>query len=161
MTRKPVALLLEDELLIAMDVEMALSQAGFSVVTFSKCLGAEEWLLRHSPRIAVVDVSLLDGSCKTVASTLIERKIPFLVHTVRRRHADDIDPVFNAGMWFGKPAELENLATAARKLSGNVAHQVSHPMAWRHDAPPLERLPRPLGLSIVGLRSLGGCATPP
>lgn len=29
MTGKPVALLLEDELLIAMDAEMALSQAGF------------------------------------------------------------------------------------------------------------------------------------
>ena len=136
MTRKPVALLLEDELLIAVDVEMVLSQAGFSVVTFSKCLGAKEWLQRHSPRIAVIDVSLLDGSCRTVASTLIERSIPFLVHSVRRQHADDIDPVFNDGMWFGKPAVLENIATAARRLSGIVAPQVSHPMAWRHDAAP-------------------------
>ena len=136
MTRKPVALLLEDELLIAVDVEMALNQAGFSVVTFSKCLGAEEWLLRHSPRIAVIDVSVLDGSCKTAASTLIERNIPFLVHTVRPQHAHDVDPIFNAGMWFGKPAELENIATAARKLSGIVAPQVPHRMAWRHDAAP-------------------------
>ena len=136
MTRRPVALLLEDELLIAVDVDVALSQAGFSVITFSKCLGAEEWLHRHSPRIAVIDVSLLDGSCRTVASTLIERSIPFLVHTVRRQHADDIDPVFNAGMWFGKPAELENIATAARKLSGIVAPKLSHPMAWRHGGPP-------------------------
>lgn len=118
MTRRPVALLLEDELLTAIDVEMALGQAGFSVVTFSKCAGAEEWLQRHSPRIAVIDVSLLDGSCKRAATTLMERAIPFLVHTDRRQHSDDVDPVFDAGMWLGKPAKLGDIAGAATKLSG-------------------------------------------
>ena len=120
MTRRPIALLLEDELLTAIDVEMALGQAGFSVVTFSKCAGAEEWLQRHSPRLAVIDVSLLDGSCKGAASTLIGRKIPFLAHTDRRQHADDVDPVFDSGTWLGKPAKLEDIATAATKLSGLV-----------------------------------------
>lgn len=120
MIRRPVALLLEDELLIAMDVEMALGQAGFSAVTFSKCSGAEEWLKRHSPRLAVIDISLLDGSCTGVATTLTKREIPFLVHTDRHQDAGDVDPVFDSGKWLGKPATLEDIASAATKLSGLV-----------------------------------------
>jgi DNA-binding response OmpR family regulator len=120
MSSKPFALLLEDELLIAVDVEMALNQAGFSVVTFSKCSGAEKWLRRHSPRVAVIDVSLLDGSCETAASTLLERNIPVLVHTARRQQAGDVAPVFSAGMWLEKPADVEQIAALATKLSGLV-----------------------------------------
>lgn len=120
MTNKPLALLLEDELLIAVDVEMAFSQAGFSVVIFSRCTGAEEWLQRNTPRVAVIDVSLIDGPCTKAATLLVERNVPFLVHTARRRPADDVAPVFNAGTWLEKPADVEQIAAVVTKLSGLV-----------------------------------------
>ena len=120
-TTRPLVLLLEDEMLIALDVEMTLEEAGFSVVTFTKCTSAEMWLQQHSPRIAVVDVSLSDGPCAKAVSILIERNIPFLVHTGRNHHADGVDPVFNAGTWLNKPASPEDIATAVAKLSGMAA----------------------------------------
>lgn len=39
-----VALLLEDEPLIAIDIESELTEAGLSVFTVMSCAGAEEWL---------------------------------------------------------------------------------------------------------------------
>ena len=51
---------------------------------------------------------------------LVERNVPFLVHTARLQHADDVALVFNAGAWVGKPADMEQIAALATKLSGLV-----------------------------------------
>jgi hypothetical protein len=50
----------------------------------ASCLQAEDWLDNNSPQIAVLDVALADGVCVNVASTPIERRIPFIVNSAAR-----------------------------------------------------------------------------
>ncbi len=61
-------LLLEDEPLIAIDVEDLLHRAGWTdVATFSSCNDADEWLKANTPTLAIVDPHLrgwlLYGHC--------------------------------------------------------------------------------------------------
>ncbi|WP_051371497.1 response regulator [Mesorhizobium loti] len=49
--------LLEDEPLIAIDIEDQLQSAGFNIVkVLSTCAEALEWLQDHSPDIAILDL---------------------------------------------------------------------------------------------------------
>lgn len=115
-TATPVVLLLEDEALIAIDMESALRDAGFDVVLFAHCAQSDEWLETHSPDIAIIDITLADGVCIKVASTLIERKIPFIVHSGHVEISEHKDTAFAAGLWIGKPAYDHELVWNARNL---------------------------------------------
>ena len=100
---KPVVLILEDEPLIAWDLETALSDAGFMAALARSCFDAERWLTDHSPDAANLDMKLGDGECVAVAKSLVERDVPFIVHT-----GDDLfgrDEVFKSGIIVRKPAD--------------------------------------------------------
>lgn len=111
-----VALLLEDEPLISMDVEVTLEEAGFSVTTVMSCRDAEAWLNMCRPNVAIVDIELKDGLCAGVVERLIESDIPFIVHSGEHPSAYVGTP-FARGVWLGKPAEPSVLANAARALA--------------------------------------------
>lgn len=113
----PVVLLLEDEALIAIDVEMTLNSAGFSVVKFARCDEAETWLADNSPDVAIIDVALSDGVCVNAAQTLAQRGIPFVVHSGDPATAEAKHPVFQAGKWFNKPSSVEKLAAEVSRLA--------------------------------------------
>jgi DNA-binding response OmpR family regulator len=82
-------LLLEEEAIIALDVEFNLSQAGYTIAAvFSTSAGALDWLSDHSPGVAILDVRLKDGPSHHVARTLSERTIPFIVHSSICRPGD-------------------------------------------------------------------------
>lgn len=108
---RPVALLLEDEPLIAMDAEQTLEGAGFAVVTVTTSAAAHRFLDRATPAVAIVDIVLRDGPCHTLAERLAQRQIPFVVHSGDQasHHADT---PFAAGTWLGKPAAAEELRAA-------------------------------------------------
>jgi len=55
---RPRILLVEDDFLIAMEVEMALAQAGFFVVTASSAEEALSMGALHRPALAVMDIRL-------------------------------------------------------------------------------------------------------
>jgi DNA-binding NtrC family response regulator len=99
-----VALLLEDEALIAMDVEQALESAGFSVTTALTCSAAEEWLRTTRPDVAVVDIRLMDGSSEG---------IPFVIHS-GGSPAHYAETPFASGAWIGKPASRQELVDAVQ-----------------------------------------------
>jgi DNA-binding response OmpR family regulator len=110
-----LALLLEDEPIIAMDLEATLAAAGFSVVTVMSCAVADEWLESHAPGIAIVDVNLTDGSCHDVVSKLHAAGVPFIVHS--GEHASTFtETVFAKGTWMGKPSHSDDLVRTAREL---------------------------------------------
>lgn len=115
---QPLALLLEDEMPIAIDVAMALGKGGFRVITCGRCAEAERWLEASWPDVAVIDVALPDGSSANVASTLIKREIPFLIHAGCHQQTGHLDSVFQAGTWIRRPAEPLDLAALARNLVG-------------------------------------------
>lgn len=75
-------LVIEDEALVAMLVEDALSDAGFAVIGPARTVAeALELLAQHSPTAAVLDLNLGGENSLSVADALAARRIPFLVAT--------------------------------------------------------------------------------
>jgi CheY-like chemotaxis protein len=75
-------LMVEDQLLIAMDVETMLAREGAaSVETASSVKEALHALTIMRPDVAILDVNLGNGSSVPVAQALREREIPFVFAT--------------------------------------------------------------------------------
>jgi DNA-binding response OmpR family regulator len=105
-------LLMEDEIIIAMDVEDILHGAGFErIETVSSCRAAEEWLTVNDPELVVMDIELTDGDSGAIARSLRGRGIPFIVYTGAQRkiHPDALS--FSDGVWLEKPCEPATLLT--------------------------------------------------
>lgn len=107
-----VALLLEDEPLISMDLEMTLEAAGFQVSTVMSCTDANSWLDTRTPDLVVVDIQLSDGRSTDIAARLVAAKIPFIVHS-GDQHSLFTGTPFAHGTWLGKPAAPDDLVEAA------------------------------------------------
>lgn len=75
-------LVLEDNLVIAMDVELLLQDCGAGVVeTASTAKAALAKLADFSPDVAVLDINLDSGTSLPVAEALMARGIPFIFAT--------------------------------------------------------------------------------
>ncbi len=73
-------LIVEDEALIAMDIEMQLQDAGLETIVTSTIDEAQRVLASRKVDLAVLDYSLRDGAKTTpVAAALRELRIPFIV----------------------------------------------------------------------------------
>ncbi|MDO9416943.1 response regulator [Pararhizobium sp.] len=106
-------LLLEDQPLIALDLEDLLHQAGFeNIVTFTRCDDAETWLKGNDPDLAIVDIYLIDGPCEAVAARLAERATPFIVYSGDSKSQLDTGSVFHHGTWVIKPCQPHVLLQA-------------------------------------------------
>ena len=109
-----MVLILEDEALIALDVEAALQEAGFATVVTGSRADANEFLVAHRPDAAVLDIRLSDGDCVMVAERLLELGVPFVVHSGAARH--DQHPIFSFGKPVGKPADPREIVGIVRSL---------------------------------------------
>src|SRR3954469_18268472 len=79
---KPLVLLLEDEALIAINLQDELQDAGYEVAgPFTTCAAALSWLETGTPGLAILDAALNDGPCNDVADELGRRNIPFLIYS--------------------------------------------------------------------------------
>ncbi|GAU86751.1 response regulator [Bosea sp. BIWAKO-01] len=106
-TRRPKksVLVLEDEPIVALDIEGILSEAGYDVpATFATNAKAIDWLTTNTPDMVVLDIGLSDGSSVEVAHRLLAGAIPFIVFSGTRASETSVDPVFHAGKWLEKPA---------------------------------------------------------
>jgi DNA-binding response OmpR family regulator len=99
-------LVLEDQPLIALEVEELLNSAGFpDVITYSSCAQATEWLAENTPTLAVIETRLRDGFTIEVAQTLASRNVPIIVHS-----ADDMQVLSDSELqwksrsWINKPS---------------------------------------------------------
>lgn len=119
----PVALVLEDEPLISMDVEHTLRSAGFAVVTVMSRTDAKDWLERNKPDVAIVDILLRDGECSDTVIRLVGSSIPFVVYSGEQQ-ARYAGTAFARGTWLGKPAEPLELARAVRAAA--YGYRVNH-----------------------------------
>ncbi|KAA3514483.1 MULTISPECIES: response regulator [Agrobacterium] len=71
-------LIVEDEYLVAMDVETSLQSMGVETIDIATTLlQAKESLLREKPDCVLLDVSLSDGTSYELARHLREYSIPF------------------------------------------------------------------------------------
>jgi CheY-like chemotaxis protein len=113
---KPLVLVLEDEALIAINLQDELQDADYEVAgPFTACSAALEWLQTATPDMAVLDATLNDGSCHSVAVELSRRGVPFLIysgHQEDRQLLADFHPV----AWIEKPVASAVLVQACEQL---------------------------------------------
>ncbi|NHT76894.1 response regulator [Rhizobiaceae bacterium CRRU44] len=98
------ALVVDDEMLIAVDVEFHLQSFGFDHVRiFSSESEAISWLQNHEVDVVIMEVGLLCGMSKSLAELLVRQKTPFIVYSGYR--PEEVDEIFRSGHWLTKPAE--------------------------------------------------------
>ncbi|WP_114946769.1 response regulator [Microvirga calopogonii] len=113
---KARALVLEDEALIALDLQDELQDAGYEVAgPFTTCAAALEWLRTETPDIAILDAALKDGPCREIALELSRREVPFLIYS--GHHEDrQLLAEFDHLTWIEKPVPPSVLVQACQKL---------------------------------------------
>jgi DNA-binding response OmpR family regulator len=113
-TNMATALLLEDEPLIAMDMEENLQNSGFEVVHLMSCADANQWINSNHADVAIVDIQLTDGSCREVVERLHVTGVPFVVHSGDVAH-QHVGTPFEHGIWLSKPSSYDDMIAAVRK----------------------------------------------
>jgi DNA-binding response OmpR family regulator len=113
---RPVVLILEDEAIIALNLQDELQDAGFGVGgPFTNCEDALAWLGTQTPDAAVLDTVLPDGPCARVALELARRAVPFLIYSGHREDRDLLAE-FHHVTWIEKPVPPATLVAACRRL---------------------------------------------
>jgi DNA-binding response OmpR family regulator len=105
-------LIVEDEFLIAIDLKLLLERRGWSVLgpatTVEEALGL---LDDELPAVAILDVTLKDGSVTLVAEALRARNVPFVVASAYSRPELIGGDILAGAPNVGKPAEERRLIT--------------------------------------------------
>ena len=116
--QNPIAMVVEDEAIIAMSLEDGFTDSGFQVVgPFSACSDALAALETSMPDVAIVDAVLRDGPCLELARELRRRGVPFMIYSgadAFDEHATELDGV----PWVEKPSSLDTVLAAAVALLG-------------------------------------------
>jgi len=118
---KAVVLLLEDEALIALDLQAELESVGYIVAgPFETCTDALGWLAGNKPDCAVLDMVLKDGPSRDVALSLAERGVPLLVYSGHRQNVDALPECVTA-TWVEKPAPSHILLNTLAGLRSRIS----------------------------------------
>lgn len=115
MTQKTV-LLVEDEVFVAMDIQMTLEDEGWTVAgPFPSTADALSYLDENIPTCAILDVRLTDGDVFPVADKLKETNVPFVFHS---GHADGkaLEEVYPDSAFCQKPCLPTSLLQQVTRL---------------------------------------------
>lgn len=115
MTDKTV-LLVEDEIFVAMDIQMTLEDEGWTVAgPFPSTADALSYLNENVPTCAILDVRLTDGDVFPVADKLRETNVPFVFHS---GHADGraLEKVYPDSAFCQKPCLPSSLLQQVTQL---------------------------------------------
>lgn len=105
-------LVVEDEFLIALDIEDSLAELGCEVAgPVSSVTAALDLLEQAGCDLAVLDVRLGDGSTAPLAQVLRQRRIPFVVLSGYDRSQID-EPLLREAPLIGKPLQRRTLRLA-------------------------------------------------
>jgi len=120
-TAKPRAILVvEDEFLIAMELEAILTAHGFVVIgPVATVDGALDLLKRQRPDAAVLDVNLRGTAVTPVAATLREMNVPFVIATAYRSSDLPADNALREAVIVGKPIKEAALLEILLRLIGS------------------------------------------
>ncbi|WFP62158.1 MULTISPECIES: response regulator [unclassified Mesorhizobium] len=110
----PLALIVEDEYLIASDVANGLMDGGFDVACVASERAAETWLADHRPDLAIIDIQLLDGQRGIAANRLKALNVPFIVHS--GYDPEFQAPAFHDAPYLPKPTSIQDLVTLAIQM---------------------------------------------
>ncbi len=120
MTQHPnsrsLVLVLEDEALIALNLQDELQDAGYEVAgPFASCSAALEWLQTATPDMAILDATLKDGPCREIALELSHREVPFLIYSGHQEDRQLLSE-FNHITWIEKPVPAAILIQECQQL---------------------------------------------
>ncbi len=111
----PKILVVEDDLLLALEMQDILGDAGYAVVgpaaTVAKALALID---AREPHAAFLDCSLDDEYATAVALALAAKNIPFVVTTGYDR--ESLPDAFSNGIFFRKPFKAAHLLEMAKVL---------------------------------------------
>lgn len=113
-------LMLEDEFLIALDIQQVLESAGARVTPFGTAVDASDALKGGQQfDVAVLDIKLGDGTetGTSVAALLSERRTPFVFLTGMRADSPEARAYPHAPL-VEKPYQIEALIAALRQAVG-------------------------------------------
>jgi DNA-binding response OmpR family regulator len=112
-------LVLEDEALIALDLEYLLEDAGYeNIAVFTSCADGKAYLEDHTPSVAILDHHLKDGTCTELAHTLASRKVPVIICSATE--PSDLDGIFLHMPLVRKPWEPSHLLSALKLALGET-----------------------------------------
>ena len=118
---KPI-LVVENEPLIAMDVEDMLRSAGYADVSHVVSVAdALRWLGARSPAVAILDLMVRDGATTSLAQLLRKAGTPFLVYSGLAPSDVQRSAVFDDAIWLSKPCTQTELMLAIEKTLGLAA----------------------------------------
>lgn len=102
-------LIVEDELLVALELEVVVEEAGFAVVGPAPSITAGQTLLDQGlPAAALLDVNLAGHSIEPLARRLHDAGVPFALHTgYTEQHLKA--PVLRAAPRLPKPLDRRRL----------------------------------------------------
>ncbi len=111
-----IVLLVEDEAIVAMNLQDELENAGYAVVgPFDTCAGALAWLEDETPDLAVLDTVLKDGTCRVLAEELARRGIGFILWSGHLQDRQTFQG-FRDAVWVKKPSTHASLLDALTSL---------------------------------------------
>ncbi|RZI76699.1 MAG: response regulator [Pseudomonas sp.] len=112
---RPKVLILEDEPLIAMDLEDALERLGCEVIgPAASCEAALELIWSQDVDAAILDLKIGDGTCEVVADELALSGIPWAFSSGFDRH--EVQDRFPAAPIVAKPTDQSRLAEVVGSL---------------------------------------------
>jgi len=115
-------LLVEDELLPALDTGDVLTECGYTVVGPALSVSQALPLLDQPLDAAVLDVLLGSETVWPVADALQRRGVPFVLLTGM---LSEMPPAYRSAPILGKPVHYEALRHAIRMLIGPAANPIS------------------------------------
>jgi DNA-binding response OmpR family regulator len=112
----PLVLILEDDVLIGLNLQDELQDAGYRVAgPFTTCSAALEWLQAATPDTAILDAALKDGPCREIARELGNRAVPFLIYSGYGADQELLAALHHV-TWIEKPVPPSALVQACQEL---------------------------------------------
>jgi len=113
-------LIVEDEAMLAMDLEFTFEDEGAEILGPALSLDAAQKLIDSEPEIdaAVLDVDVGGHDVFPVASRLVERGVPIVFHTGHGSR-EELDALFPGAVTCTKPTLPAELVMQLRRLTGS------------------------------------------
>jgi len=128
-TERRYALLVEDELLVAMVAMDALDELGFHVLEAPSAARALELAQAHPGAIAfaMVDLGLPDRPGEELVGELrgLYPTLPIIIASGKGAMADDVRSLANV-VFLTKPYDFEDLRVAIERVSGGASTEQMH-----------------------------------
>jgi AmiR/NasT family two-component response regulator len=122
--RRLRVLVVEDEAIVALEIEENLREAGFEVVgPAARVAEALELLNEFGCDAAVLDINLGNETSEPIALFLLEKRTPFI--TVSGYSQDQRPSGFTGGAFLAKPLRKERLVAQLRQCTQQQADRLS------------------------------------